>query len=402
MIQAIKYELKKYVFSKNNFIIILLLTLAWLIIVFLMIEGGLFFEKTERQDFYSHAVRSFTVADEQKVTEERDELYRELYEEKEDGTQQANTEAMKKRGKYTSTKVNDYSFLNELITCMEVIKKRNENTALIVDKLDKDSHDYEKENNYMLADRTKLTAIVRSMSFGWLPCLALIIILSFSFSMEYENNMNLLLCVTKRGQWTITMAKIVTGILSAVILNIYFWMVYLASQIFFVGMTGSDWEQPLFLADGYQLCASGLTVKGFFVNQAASLFLVSVLVVMFTLLLSKIIRKGNYTLLAALGIFVIMLLPDLLDTLIYSNVYLSDMSNWYLLSEPAFYRILAAEKIFNPFSMIQFGYYMEQPRYIQIQGAEYPTYSIPVILAVILIGTAGIVLLYERVRRHTK
>ena len=69
--------------------------MAWLIIVFLMIEGGLFFEKTERQDFYSHAVRSFTVADEQKVTEERDELYRELYEEKEDGTQQANTEAMK-------------------------------------------------------------------------------------------------------------------------------------------------------------------------------------------------------------------------------------------------------------------------------------------------------------------
>ena len=78
------------------------------------------------------------------------------------------------------------------------------------------------------------------------------------------------------------------------------------------------------------------------------------------MLLSKTIRKSIFTVLVSISIFVITLLPDLLNTVIYSNTYLAKMSDWYLMSEPDFYRMLQTEKIINPISLLQFQYYVEQ------------------------------------------
>lgn len=399
MIQGIKFELKKYVMTKSHFVILFIITFAGMGILFWN-EGGYFFEKAMRKDFYSQVGDTFSETDKQKWIEEKEQLEQELYETDADGIISPNQEEMYKKGRYADTKIDDYSLLGELLTCIEVVEKRNRNTLLITDSFEGTSHDYESEDNYMLADREKLSAAAQNMAFGWMPCLALIIILSASFAVEYENNVNPVLCITKKGEWAISMAKILTGILAAVVLNVYFWGVYLIAQTAFLGMTGQDWRQPLFLAEGYQICASGTTIQGFLAKQVLVSILVSVLAAIFTMVLSKVIKKGIYALLAALAVFVATLIPDLLNMMIYSNVYVSEQSNWYLISEPAFYRMLKYEKIFNPVSMIQFQYYAEQPRYIQIFDFQYPLYCFPIILAVLLIGIFSIVLLYEKSGRR--
>lgn len=395
MIQGIKFELKKYVMTKSHVVILFMLTCAGMGLLFLS-EGGYFFEKAMRKDFYAQVGQTFSETDKQKWIEEKERLEQELYVTDIDGVVSPDKNELNKKGKYTEARVDDCNLLNELVVCIEIVEKRNRNTSLIADSYEGVSHDYEKEDNQMLADRKKLSAVTHNMVFGWMPCLALIIILSASFAVEYENNINSVLCITKKGEWTISMAKILTGIFIAVVLNVYFWGVYLISQTIFLGMTGQDWRQPLFLAENYQMCASGTTIQGFLAKQILISILVSVLIAIFTMVLSKLIKRSIYALLVALVVFVAALIPDLLNMVVYSNVYVSELSNWYLISEPTFYRMLKYEKIFNPVSMIQFQYYAEQPRYIHILDFQYPLYCFPVILAVILIGMFSIVLVYEK------
>lgn len=401
MIQGIKYELKKYVMTKSHFVILFMLTFAGMGILFWN-EGGYFFEKAMRKDFYSQVGQTFSEADKQKWIEEKERLEQELYVTDIEGVVSPNKEEVNKKGKYADTRIDDYKLLDELVTCIEVVEKRNRNTSLVTDTFEGASHDYEREDNHMLADRKKLSAVAHNMAFGWMPCLALIIILSASFAVEYENNVNSVLCITEKGEWAVSMAKILTGIFTAVVLNVYFWGIYLISQTVFLGMTEQDWRQPLFLAESYQMCASGTTIQGFLAKQTLVSILVSVLIAIFTMVLSKWIKKSIYALLAALGVFVAALIPDLLNMMVYSNVYVSEMSNWYLISEPAFYRMLKYEKIFNPVSMIQFQYYVEQPRYIQILDFQYSVYCFPIIVAVLLIGIFSIFLFYEKSGRRKK
>lgn len=401
MMQEITFEFKKYVMTKNHFVIILMLTLAGMGIL-ISKERGYFLEKNIRQDFYSKAGQSFSATDKQKFIAEKEKLEQEIYKETADGMLLLDKKQMEQKGNYADTKIEDYELLNELLECMEVVEKRNRNTALVVENIEGASLDYEKENNHMLVDRKKLNAVVGNMTFGWLPCLALIILLSASFAVEYENNLSPVLCITKKGKWSISMSKIVTGIMLAVVLNFYFWGVYFISQMFLLNMTVREWGESLFLVDGYQMCASGFTIQGLLAKQIIASILVSVLLAMFTMVLSKLIKRSIYTLLVALGFFGVTLIPDLLNTVVYSNTYVSEMSDWYLVSEPAFYRLLNIEKICNPVSMLQFHYYVEQPRYIQIAGFQYPLYCFPVIVAFVFIGMWGIVLFYEKSGRCKK
>lgn len=396
MIQGIKFELKKYVMTKIHFAILLILTLVGVGIL-IWNDGGYLYEKTLRRDFYSQVGETFSEADKQKWTEERDQLDQELYETDKNGAILPNREEMEKAGIYSDTKLDDYAMLGDALRCIEVVEQRNRNTALVAN----DSPDYEKEENHMLADRKRLSVIVNSMTFGWMPCVALIIILSASFAVEYENNVKPVLSITKKG-YEISLAKMLTGVFLAVILNIYFWGAYFLLQTALLGVTGKDWGQPLFLVEDYQMCASGATIHSFLVKQVMVSILVSILVAIATMAMSKWIKKSVYALLVSLALFVIALIPDLLNMAIYSNKYVAGMNDWYFLSEPAFYRMLKWEKMINPISAIQFQYYVEQPRYVQILDYQYPSYCFPLILAMLLIGILSIVLLYESRGRRNK
>ena len=397
MILGILYELKKHIFAKSNLIILLVLTVMGAALLFWN-EGGYFFEKAERQKFYAQMGETFSEEDKEKYTEEAEKLDLELYPLDADGAISFNEEEMEKAGKYVGTKLEDHYYLKGLLKCIEIVEKRNRNMKLLSEGYVGATSDYEKEDNHMLADQKKLTAAAQHMGFGLLPCIACIILLCSSFAMEYETHLYPVLCITKKEYWSICIAKILAGVLVAVACNLYFWGVYLGLQFLIIGMTAKDWGQPLFLAEGYQMCASGYTIWSLLARQILASVLVSLLVAMLTLLLSKVIKKSNYALLAALVLFAVMLIPDLLNTFIYDSIYFVNMSNWYIVSEPTFYRILHFAKMINPVSMLQFQYYMEQPQYTLISSYQYPLYCFPILVAVILTGIFGMILFHQKKR----
>lgn len=196
MIQEIKYEMKKYVITKSNFFFLIAITLVSIGALFWS-EGGYFSEKNIRQNFYERIEEmNFSVADKQKIAGERARIEQEIYGE---DFVEPKKEEMAKQGEYADTKLDDYELLGEVLTCIDIVEKRNRNTALIVERFEGEMGNYQEEDNQMLVDRKKLTASVSNMLFGGVPCLLLIFVLSSSFAMEYESNVNHVLRITKKG-----------------------------------------------------------------------------------------------------------------------------------------------------------------------------------------------------------
>lgn len=397
MRQEIKYECKKYIFTKKNIVVMVLLIIAMLVIL-VFNEGGYLFEKSVRRTFFSQMKQEFSSADKQQIQEEMDQIQQELYDDTEEGLE-LNKAKAEEIGKYGVSKLDEYGFLRAVLQCIEKTEKRNRNMAVIKENNLDNMEDYVKEDNRMIVDDLKLTAAVNNMSYGWVPCLGVILFLCSSYALEYENKVNSLIEITKRGRGAIVAAKIMTGVFTAVIVNVMFWIVYLFMQWGILGMTPADWKMPLFLADGCQMCTSRLTILDFLLKQMLVSILVSVLAALFTIVVSRVIKRGSYTLFVSVILFVITMLPDILNTAIYNNVFLKDKTDWYLMSTPAFYKLLDMEKRINPVSMLHFEYFVQKPGYVQIAGAYYKAEVFPMLVALMGIALLVVILLYEKRRR---
>lgn len=398
MIRAIRFELKKYVLTKQTLSAVFILTLAGavLLVTFNLIP---IFEtqRKDRQAFYDNIGDSFSEEDKQGFIKEKEKLEREL------GISDTNIfpdeEKMWQEGKYTSSKWYDLIYLRKIMNCIEYVEKRN----MITENALRDSNiftsDYYSEDNHVLADMEALSMTVRDMGFGWFSCIAVIIIFSSSFSVEYGNNIYSVLCVTKKGYWSLCIGKMLLAVLVSVAVNIYFWGIYLIGEnLIRGGISLNDWKKPLFLAGDFMMCASGQTVAGMLAVQVAASVLVSVLVSVLTMFLSRTVKKGLYSMMTALVFFVVMLLPNILDMAFENIGFLVKHPELFPIPEPEFYKLMEMEKTLNPFSLISFRYYAMQPQYIQISGSYYPLYCIPVIIAIVLTGIFCCVLLCGKKR----
>lgn len=393
MIRGIKFELKKYVLTRQTLSTMFVLTFAGAALLFLLNLTSIFEESRQiRLDFFDMVGDSFTEEDRQRFMKEKEEVCREL------GLSETNIfpdeNRMWQKGKYTDSKWYDYVYLSAAINCIECIDQRNS----IIENALKDSNvftsDYYKEDIHALADRENLLDTVRDMVFGWFSCIAVIIIFSSSFSDEYTNNIYNVLCLTKKGCQNLTLIKILSALLVSIAVNLYFWGIYLIGEnLIRGGISLSDWNKPLFLANGFIMCASGKTVGDMLVTQIALSILVSVLAAMFALVLSRTIKKGLYCLMTALVSFVVVLIPNILEIAFGKIRYLTHHPELFPISEPEFYKLMEMEKTFNPFSLMNYRYYAVQPQYVRIFDSYYPLQTIPVVIAIVLIGILCCVLL---------
>lgn len=390
MIQNMKYEMKKYIFTRNNLLFFVILSLLSIGILFWN-EGSYINDKNSRQRFFEKIERiNFSAEDKQKIKQERDKVKKEIYK---DDFVTPKKDEMKKQGKYADTKLDDYCLLDEVLSCIDLMEKRNRNMAFLSDHDQGWNGKYRKENNQALVDQKKLGLFVDNMSFGVTACFLVIFLLCSSFSMEYEVHVRPVLCVTKIGEGRLGLAKISCGVLLALVANVFYSGVYCLCQFLFLGMKIQDWKQPLFYVDGCEICASGMTIQSYFIKQFMASVIISVLIALFTMLLSKLLRKGILSLITAFIVFFIAFLPDLLNDVVYSSKYIIQMKDWYFISEPDFYRLLQMEKICNPVSLLRFQYYAEQPRYLQISNYQYPVEIFPVLTALVVIVILGAVIL---------
>ncbi len=393
MTRMIRYELKKYVLTRGHILLLLILTAAMTGWLFWM-EKICVFEKPMTQSFFAQLGQSFSGEDVQHLQSERNELEQELFETSENGARMQRQEELTKEGRYADTKIEDYGLLGDALDCIEAVEARNRNTELLAEA---GNPAYVAEDNQVMANRRKLTAVAQNMPFAVFACIAVIVLLSASFSTEFEHRLYPVVCITQEGCWGVCRAKLLTGLLVALAGSLYFCGFYLLLEYVLVGMTLREWTLPLFLADGFELCASGTTMLDLLAGQLFAALLGSILLVFSLLLLSRWIRRGLYTLLAALGIFGLMFLPDLLYKQVYHN-YAGNLKDWYLIPEPEFYRLIGLEKVLNPLSALQFQYYLEEPRYIRLFGASYPAYCGPVLASLTVIGLLGVLLFWEKKR----
>lgn len=393
MRQMVWYELKKYVLTRRHVLLLLAFTAlmaGWLFLAELICV----FERPTTQRFFAQLGSSFSEDDVQRFQSERDELEQELFEISGDGARTQRQEELAKKGRYADTKIEDYGLLGDALDCVEAVETRNRNTAFLADS---GNPAYTSESNRIMVDRRKLTAVAQNMPFALFACIAVIFFLSASFSTEFEHQLYPVVCVTSKGYWGVCMAKLLTGLLTALACSLYFCGLYLLLEYALVGMTFHEWALPLFLAEGFELCASGASMLDLLLGQFLAALLGSVLLVFFLLLLSRRIRRGLYTMLAGLGVFGVLFLPDLLYKQVYHN-YAADLGDWYLIPEPEFYRLIGLEKILNPISALQFQYYLEEPRVIRLFGSAYPAYCGPVLAALAVIGVLGALLFWEKKR----
>lgn len=390
MIQNMKYEMKKYVLTKNNLLFFVILSLFSIGILFWN-EGSYINDKNTRQRFFEKIEKmNFSAADKQELKQERDRVKQEIYE---DDLVTPKKDEMKKPGEYADTKLDDYCLLDEVLSCIDLVEKRNQNTAFLSDHDQGWNEKYQRENNQDLVDQKKLGLFVGNMSFGVTACFLVIFLLCSSFSMEYEVHVRPVLCVTKIGEDRIGLAKISCGVFLTLVANVFYSGLYCLCQFLFLGMRIQDWKQPLFYVDGCEICASGMTMQSYFIKQFLVSVIISILIALFTMLLSKRLRKGVLSLITVFIVFMIAFLPDLLNDVVYSSKYIIQMKDWYFISEPEFYRLLQTEKICNPVSLLRFQYYAEQPRYLQISNYQYPVEVFPVLTALVLIVILGAVIL---------
>ena len=115
------------------------------------------------------------------------------------------------------------------------------------------------------------------------------------------------------------------------------------------------------------MCASGLTIFGYILRQIAASALAMIVIAVITMLLSKLTRKGIFALLAALVIFILGIIPDVMEVVLYNSIFLVDSGERYFLPRPEFYRLLKIEKLGNPISLFQIKYFARRPRVYSIR-----------------------------------
>ncbi len=183
------------------------------------------------------------------------------------------------------------------------------------------------------------------------------------------------------------------GIFVTLVVNLYFLAIFLVGQFICIGFSFSDLNTPLFLVEGYHMCASGATLGTLLFVQELLIIILSLLVTFITMVLSKRIGKNIFAILASFMLFLIGALVDIVNLAIYKNSFIINKDQWYLLSLPTFNKLLDNMKLLNPFSVINIQYYLEQPRYLTLGSLQYPLYYSPVIIMIVIIGISSIYLM---------
>lgn len=400
MIQMIRFEMKKYVFRKHNIYILLLFTIIFCFANFFG-ERQCFEEKHEIHSYYNIIGDTFTDKTKKTLEEEQSLIESKIYRKDDNGNLIPNQEEIRKKGKYSVTQMGDLGLISRALGCIEVVEKRNRNMAIIMDNSNSYqsgllSMAYTAEKNNMLIDRLRLQAFSSNMYFGWPICILLVIIFSASFCTEREKNILGVLSITKRGEWSLYISKLITGIIVTIIVNLYFLTVFLLNQKVLIGLSISDLNQPLFLVNGYEMSASGDTLLTLLLTQGLLVIILSLVVTFAVMVLSKCIRKNVYVMISTLILFFVGTGVDIINLGIYKNDYIQNTENWYLVSVTTFHKLLEYVKLLNPFSVINVQYYLEQPRYLSLGSLQYPLYYSPIVIMIVVIGVSSIYLLQNK------
>lgn len=390
-------ECKKYVFCKRNLILLLLLTAAFAGLI-LFSEGGYIFDVDleDRETFFENTGGEFNAQTKMLLENEKNELEEDMYITDSDGNVSFNKDMILFHGKYSNTKMDDYSLLNSALSCIAAVEKRNKNIDIILSSDSNGSKKYHAEDNTCLADREKITCLLKNSYFGWFAIILSIFIMASSFSIEYENRLFPVLALTNKGELSIILNKFITGIGVSLFANLYFFGLYIFLQKIYLKISLTDLRLPAFLAEDFDLAASDFTIWRILLAKEMITILLTVFLVWLSMFFSISIKKSVY---AAIGVFFVYIAGTFIDLLklsIYSASAVSEVRQFQVFSEVTFQNLYEMGKKYNPFALVDAAYYFQQPRMSTILGIQKDMIVIPVSLVIIGIGVLTIFFLGDR------
>lgn len=390
MIQQIKYECKKFILRPGNLVIMLLLSLLFVVLL-LWQEINAFTAKKSYENYFNHVGNTFDQKTKEAIEKEQEALHEILFKVSADGNVVPDMQETSQKGKYGRTQMEDYSLMGDALECIEVVEKRNRNMEILLEEGGVGANSvlagfYEPEQNNQLTNRERLNRMIENVWFGWFSCLAVILILGHSFSIESSKRILPVICATKKGEDCLYLSKVLAGCTLSLAVSVYFFVLYLAEEWVLLGMNGSTLAELLFLVDGYGMCASGMTIGRFLLGQGVASCLVTLLMAFVVMTCSKGIGRSIYAQIVSGMIFLAGTGIDLLNIAIYQNSFLQEYEKQYLFSTATLQKMIDLEKRWNPFSLIQVSYYLEKPRFLLAGAWQYPVYVSTVIASFVVLG----------------
>ena len=393
MKNCVYYELRKTVFTRKN--IIVAAVLALLMIGFLIWnERSFISEKKARERFFDDLgnVTGDELTD--YLSSEEQKLYSKIF--PDDGESGFDSSFAGKTGRYGISNVGEWALFKEALKIAEDIQTRNENISIIIQNPENFAVDsYYEEDNIFFSDTKPQTEFVRNSCFGWIAVLACIIVLAGSFSVEKERGLHSMLQLFPKGGVRMSLRKYICGIVVGAVLVISYALIYCIAQFIILGLGFKELGMPLFMIEGYEMCASGMTVGGLFGYTVMFSIAAAAVMSSVTMLLSKLIGRTVFAGIGSCIIYAAGIAADVLYMGVYGNEFTDNSGDWYLISAPTFYKIYNTEKGFNPLALLNNSYYFQQPRITRFAGGYYDAYIVPLIIVILCCFLCYIFLLKE-------
>ena len=280
--------------------------------------------------------------------------------------------------------------------CIKINAERSEtiNSILSGQSSDMVTRYYYQEDNNHIVNRSIASLFIKNMVFGVVVSICAIFIICSSFSVEYKTGMYMLTKVTSKGHSNVNYIKYISGVLTAVALTIFFTAECLIANCIILRLDKSFFTCPLYLVDGYELCASGLTLTDYFIFQFAMTLLIALLTATVTMFFSKLVQKAPFAVFGSMVFVLSGVAVDLLNEYIYSNEF--DTGSFRLMSVVTFNKLYESTKAINPYALLNVGYYLEKPRFTFVGEYAWTNWTFPMVVTLLLVGIMSIYILHEK------
>lgn len=257
---------------------------------------------------------------------------------------------------------------------------------------------YTEEKNDWYGNYSKAGLLLENMKYGFFAQICLILIICNSFSIESITGMRSLTAITKKGKMEIYQSKLYVAILAVLPVLVLFFIEYLIVNICTLKIGADIFGCPLYMIEGYEMCASGLSVRNVIVCQLLMAVPVTLLTAVLTLYFSKLIKIAPFAALSSMVFVGISMFMDFLNNKIYSGQF--DTDSFRLMSEVTFMKLYECVKSLNPFSLLDSGYYYVKPRFTFLGRMAWTNYTFPIVISILLTGIFATLTIYTK-KVHT-
>lgn len=232
---------------------------------------------------------------------------------------------------------------------------------------------YQQGEEFML-NQLEWRCVFLLMPLFFLLSIILILVSSSSFSIERDNNMNLVLYSMKNGRVILRIAKILAVYLFAFFINVvYFIWVFLILKV--IGFDLDYADKPLFNVKGFEAACSDVTIIRYLFFNMLCFLVMSFVLVTIVMLVSRITQNRRISFLIGVLVIVANLFFEIQYYLRFWNHIAQNISEF----SPEIQNYFTYEKAFSPFALFNPCYYFEKIHYGEFFGHLVPMYVFPIL-----------------------